>query len=490
MKILLKLRNAMRSGVFFRFVFFLLFAFPLFVGAESLILEDFDISDYPKVEVRLRASRGLSLDKEILSLSEHKENRSRRVGPSKVERPDGTRPVHFYLVTQMTDSFDHNMQATEIIKTIVERGEPEDRFSFVFFTDDVFLSKEDLGKSDALKEAKVPGGKSNRNTSSNLDYVFQKISPRLQENDYVLVLFYDRDLIPSSEAQNGEYTRNVPVHVLSFASTGAKYLAKRYGGEFYSLTSADFRSQLLSDQNYFRKKPWSLTYDSPFQDEWQFQGDGAVQVELETKSSRRLTFAYDIPFGTRIRTFLLHPSIFLPSLGFLVFLTLVALLLVWRKGKKQPEGSVSPEERLHTIEDEQDAYRKMYGNQYQLVYSEEDRIETERSHPIALKEFEEGEAYEKATLVLKEGRNPGKQYSLGRAETTIGNSDLCDLVLYEQSVSKNHARIRKVRNRYILYDLVSEAGTFLNGKKVLRPRILYDFDEIGIGKALLVFRGK
>ncbi len=485
-----KLRNIMR-GLIFRLLLLLLWTFfPSFAGAESLLLEEYDISSYPKVELKLKTSRGAALDKDILTLSEWKHARTRRVGTTHVERPDGTRPIHLYLLVQMTDSFDFNVQGTEILKTIVEAADPEDRFSFVFWTDDVFLPKLDLGKSEALKEAKVPGGKSNRNTSANLDFVFQKISSHLTENDFVLVLFYDRDLIPSPDAQNGEYTRNVPINVLSFPSTGSKFLSKKYSGQFHSLASSDFRSQVLADLEYFRKKPWSLKYESPFQDEWQIDGNGTIQVELETKSSGRVRFEYDVSLGTRIRIFLLHPSIFLPTVSGLLVLTLVGFLLVLRKGKKRGEGDITPQERLHTIEDEQDAYRKMYGSQYQLVYTEEDRIESERSAPIALKEFEEGESYEKATLVLKEGRNPGKQYSLQRSETTIGNSDICDLVLYEQSVSKNHARIRKVRNRYILYDLVSDMGTFLNGKKVLRPRILYDFDEIGIGKALLVFRGK
>ncbi|EPG66834.1 FHA domain-containing protein [Leptospira wolffii] len=481
----------MLSRVNIRIAAVLFFVFPLFTEAQNLVLEEYDVSSFPKVELKLRTNRGSALDREILRLSEWKGQRTRRIGNADLHRPEGTRPIHIYLLVQMTDSLTQNMQGTEILKSIVEASDPEDRFSFVFWTDDVFIPKLDLGKTESLKQANIPGGSSNKNTPANLDFLFQKISSQISETDYVLLLFYDRDMIPSPDAQNGEYLRRIPLNVLAFPSVGSKFLAKKYSGQFHSLASSDLRSQVLADLEYFRKKPWSLTYDSPFQEEWQWEGNGSVQVELESQTSGRIRLEYEIPWGTRLRIFLLHPSIFLPTVSLLVILTLAGFLIVLRKGNgKKQEGSVSPEERLHAIEDEQDAYRKMYGNQYQLVYSDEDRIETERSAPIALKEFEEGEAYEKATLVLKEGRNPGKQYSLQRSETTIGNSDLCDLVLYEQAVSKSHARIRKVRNRYVLYDLVSDAGTFLNGKKVLRPRVLYDFDEIGIGKALLVFRGK
>src|SRR5690348_8545199 len=113
MKIPLKLQNLMIRSFFIYFLILAANVYPSFVGAESIHLEEYDISRYPKVELKLRASKGVSLDQEILTVSEQKENRSRRVGPLKIHRPEGTRPVHIYLITQMTNSFDHNVQATE-----------------------------------------------------------------------------------------------------------------------------------------------------------------------------------------------------------------------------------------------------------------------------------------------------------------------------------------------------------------------------------------
>jgi len=42
---------------------------------------------------------------------------------------------------------------------------------------------------------------------------------------------------------------------------------------------------------------------------------------------------------------------------------------------------------------------------------------------------------------------------------------------------------------YYLFDLISDTGTFLNSKKILRPRLLHDWDEIRMGNTSFIFRG-
>ncbi|TGK13877.1 FHA domain-containing protein [Leptospira fletcheri] len=463
-----------------------------YAESKGIVLEEGNVSSYPKVTLKIKENRKSSPEREILVLRERKDSRIRRVLQPEIFQEEGTRPIHLHLLVQMSDSFDSNVQGTEILKRIVQASGEEDRFSFVFFTDDVFLPKSDLSKATALKEAKLPGGKTNQNTSSNLDYVFQKISPHIGKRDYVLLVFFDREFMPSQEARRGGYLRDIPLNILGNPSEGTARLAEIYGGFFHSIQRTDSLSRVLTDIEFFRKRPWTVRYDSPFGEDWNWGSEDKVYVELETRNFGKILYDYTLPWTTRSILFLLHPRIFLPTVGFLLIVTMIAFLFVLKRNdRRSPShaGSIA-EERLHTLDDEQDAYRKMYGDQYQLMYSEDNRIQTDRLTPVAVKEFEDGEAYEKATLILKEGRHPGKQYSLQKSQTVLGNSELADLVLYEQGVSGNHARIRRVKNRFILYDLVSESGTYLNGKKVLRPRILYDFDEIGIGKALLVFRGK
>ena len=72
-------------------------------------------------------------------------------------------------------------------------------------------------------------------------------------------------------------------------------------------------------------------------------------------------------------------------------------------------------------------------------------------------------------------------------ELTIGRS-LENLVVVERtSVSRNHAKIRPQEEGYVLYDLLSEAGTYVNDKKIMK-HVLRDGDVVKIGKETFTFK--
>jgi len=83
----------------------------------------------------------------------------------------------------------------------------------------------------------------------------------------------------------------------------------------------------------------------------------------------------------------------------------------------------------------------------------------------------------------------GNKHVLIIPEMVIGSDHQCDLVLQDDSVSPRHAKIKYINGSYYLFDLISDEGIFLNGKKLLRPKALYDWDEITMGNTLLIFRG-
>lgn len=96
--------------------------------------------------------------------------------------------------------------------------------------------------------------------------------------------------------------------------------------------------------------------------------------------------------------------------------------------------------------------------------------------------------YHHGWLVEKEGPHTGRKYRINWHTVTIGYADDCSIVIDDNTVSARHAKIERQANKFVLYDLLSENGTWLNGRKLLRPKELNDFDEIGIGRTKLIFR--
>lgn len=96
--------------------------------------------------------------------------------------------------------------------------------------------------------------------------------------------------------------------------------------------------------------------------------------------------------------------------------------------------------------------------------------------------------YHHAWLVEKEGPHTGRKYKLNWHVVTLGFSDDNSIVIDDNTVSPRHAKIERQARKFVLFDLMSENGTYLNGKKMLRPKELNDFDEIGLGRTKLIFR--
>jgi adenylate cyclase len=81
----------------------------------------------------------------------------------------------------------------------------------------------------------------------------------------------------------------------------------------------------------------------------------------------------------------------------------------------------------------------------------------------------------------------GKQgeFPLGN-KTSLGRHPNNTLRLVDREVSKEHASIERVGNTFLLRDLNSSNGTFVNGRKVRELR-LRDGDEISLGNSRLIF---
>lgn len=91
-----------------------------------------------------------------------------------------------------------------------------------------------------------------------------------------------------------------------------------------------------------------------------------------------------------------------------------------------------------------------------------------------------------ACIVVIYGPELGRRLALSRGAFEIGRSSKCDLFIDQESISRHHARIGFDGVGYVIRDLQSTNGTFVNDEPVTEMR-LRDGDQIQIGRSILKF---
>ena len=93
-----------------------------------------------------------------------------------------------------------------------------------------------------------------------------------------------------------------------------------------------------------------------------------------------------------------------------------------------------------------------------------------------------------ALLVVKRGPNAGSKFLIDRDVTTAGRYPESDIFLDDVTVSRRHAEIRRDEGRFLIKDVGSLNGTYVNLQRVDEAQ-LADGDELQIGKFKLTFYG-
>ena len=78
---------------------------------------------------------------------------------------------------------------------------------------------------------------------------------------------------------------------------------------------------------------------------------------------------------------------------------------------------------------------------------------------------------------------------LNQVVVNIGRRIENTIVVDDPRVSRTHAQLRAINGRYIIFDLNSTGGTFVNGKKVDQS-ILYSGDVISLAGADFIYGQK
>jgi hypothetical protein len=93
-----------------------------------------------------------------------------------------------------------------------------------------------------------------------------------------------------------------------------------------------------------------------------------------------------------------------------------------------------------------------------------------------------------ATLTCLTGADVGRAFTLAEARTDLGRGAEASVRLRDIAVSRHHARILHQEGVFLLEDLGSPNGVYLNGKRVEAPGALKEGDVIELGRTLLRFQ--
>lgn len=89
--------------------------------------------------------------------------------------------------------------------------------------------------------------------------------------------------------------------------------------------------------------------------------------------------------------------------------------------------------------------------------------------------------------VIEDDKLKGKTFDLDD-EVIIGRADKCSLVLDDTYVSQVHARIFRRGDSYMIEDMGSTNGTYVNRRRITAAAELQRGDQVKIGKAVLELR--
>ncbi|MCS6799186.1 MAG: GGDEF domain-containing protein [Myxococcota bacterium] len=93
---------------------------------------------------------------------------------------------------------------------------------------------------------------------------------------------------------------------------------------------------------------------------------------------------------------------------------------------------------------------------------------------------------DEACLVVIYGDDLGRRVPLGDEPIVIGRSSRCELQFDQEAVSRTHCRLDKVGPSWVLRDLGSTNGTYVNDELIDETR-LRDGDLIKVGRTILKF---
>ncbi|MGE5249446.1 MAG: FHA domain-containing protein [Bacteroidota bacterium] len=89
-------------------------------------------------------------------------------------------------------------------------------------------------------------------------------------------------------------------------------------------------------------------------------------------------------------------------------------------------------------------------------------------------------------FVMRSGPTPGATFTLQGDQLIVGRDTSSAIAINDAEVSRKHARLTYQGGKYVIEDLGSTNGTFVNGQRLVSPVVLKSGDVISLGEQIVL----
>lgn len=89
-------------------------------------------------------------------------------------------------------------------------------------------------------------------------------------------------------------------------------------------------------------------------------------------------------------------------------------------------------------------------------------------------------------LTMRQGPRPDQTFELHKDVYTLGREAGNDIIINDPQISRHHARLTLQGGSYVLEDLGSTNGSFVNGRRITGATALSPGDMVGLGDTVVL----